>query len=198
MRLHVWRLDWCQTCAVMLNFTHILIAWLHIVPLDFTHSGNPVVIIRLALAFYLGFLGVTAAAESPRLIGSLGQQMTTNDPEAYLRYMGASLLWGLQPVLGLSLSSNGSGWVGAGTAYTYRPKETGLFLRVSSMAGLYSQGSGKDLQGPIQFRTALDLGMMQRSGMEYGIGADHRSSARIYKPNPGINTVHLFASVPLR
>lgn len=181
----------------MLNSTCRLIFGLPIVPLDFTHFGKPVVIIRLALAFCLGLLGAAASAESPRLIGSLGQQLTTNDPEAYLRYMGAPLLWGMQPVLGVSLSSNGSGWVGAGTAYTYRPKETGLFLRISSMAGLYRKGSGKDLHGPIQFRTVLDLGMMQRNGMEYGIGADHRSSARVYKPNPGLNTVYLFASVPL-
>lgn len=154
-------------------------------------------ILRLALALWLGAVGA-ATAESPLLTGSLGQQMTTNDPEAYLRYIGTPVFYGIKPVLGLSVASNGSAWVGAGAAYTYRPQAQGLFVRVSSMAGLYRRGSGKDLHGPIQFRTALDLGLAQRNGMEFGIGADHRSSARIYRPNPGINTVYLFASVPLR
>lgn len=156
------------------------------------------IILRLALALFLGFAGTAAVADSPRLIGSLAQQMTTNDPEAYLRYMGSPLLYGVQPVLGLSVAANGAGWIGAGAAYTYRPKVQGLFLRVSSMAGLYRKGAGKDLHGPLQFRTALDLGITQRNGMEYGIGVDHRSSARIYRPNPGLDTVYLFASVPLR
>jgi lipid A 3-O-deacylase len=156
------------------------------------------VILRLALALFLGLAGSVAVADSPRVIASLGQQMTTNDPEAYLRYMGAPLLYGVQPVLGLSVAANGAGWIGAGAAYTYRPEIQGLFLRVSSMAGLYRKGAGKDLHGPVQFRTALDLGITQPNGMEYGIGADHRSSARIYQPNPGLNTLYLFASVPLR
>lgn len=153
-------------------------------------------ILRFALVFFLGLVGA-AAADPPRLTGSLGQQMSTNDPEAYLRYIGTPLLYGMQPVLGVSVAANGAAWVGAGGAYTFRSSDQGLFLRVSSMAGLYSKGSGKDLHGPIQFRTALDLGITQPNGMEYGIGADHRSSARIYRPNPGLNSVYLFASVPL-
>lgn len=162
-----------------------------------SYFGKFAVILRLAIALLLCVSG-PVAAQSPLLTGSLGQQMTTNDPEAYLRYIGTPGVFGLQPVVGLSAASNGSAWVGAGAAYTYKPADQGLFVRVSSMAGLYRRGSGKDLHGPIQFRTALDLGFAQRSGTEFGIGADHRSSARIYRPNPGINTVYLFASVPLR
>ena len=154
-------------------------------------------LVRIALLALL-CLAKPALAEMPILTGSLGQQMTTKDPEASLRYIGSPYLWKLQPVFGLSLASNGSGWVGAGTGLTWRPGPMGAFVRVSSMAGLYRRGGGKDLGGPIQFRTALDLGIQRPSGLEFGLGADHRSSARIYRPNPGLNTAYLFASIPLR
>ena len=64
------------------------------------------------------------------------------------------------------------------------------------MAGLYRQGNGPDLGGALQFRTALDLGLRAGRGVEYGIGADHRSNAGIKKPNPGLNTIYVFVTVP--
>lgn len=139
-----------------------------------------------------------ALADEPRLIGSLGQQASVGSTEAYLRYVGSPVFWKLQPVLGMSLAANGSGWVGAGSAVTWRGLESGLFLRTSVMAGVYRRGAGRDLGGPVQFRSALEVGMQQRSGMEYGLGLDHRSSAGFYKPNPGLNTAYVFASYPLR
>lgn len=137
-------------------------------------------------------------AETQRLTGGLGQQLTTNDPELYLRYTGSPYFWNLQPVVGLSVASNGSAWVGAGSALTWRARDSGFFGRISSMAGLYRQGSGKDLGGVVQFRTALDVGIMQASGVELGVGLDHRSNAGLYKQNPGLNSLYLFASIPLR
>ncbi len=153
--------------------------------------------LRLAVVAFL-CLTQPAIAEQPRLIGSLGQQLSPNDAEANLRYLGSPHLWKLQPMLGVSISSNGSGYIGAGSAITWRTADQGLFVRVSSIAGIHRRGSGKNLGGPIMFRTALDLGVQHRSGKEFGIGFDHRSSARLYRPNPGLNTVYLFASVPLR
>lgn len=139
-----------------------------------------------------------ALGESARLFASLGQQLSVNSTEGQIRYIGPRTVWDLQPVLGLSHAGNGSGYIGAGAAYTLRSSESGLFARFGAMAGVHKRGSGRDLGGPIQFRTSLDIGMTARNGMEYGIGADHRSSARIYRPNPGLNTAYLFATLPLR
>lgn len=152
---------------------------------------------RIALLLLLSVAG-PVAAEEPRLTAGIGQQMITNDPEFSLRYTGSPYLWDLQPVLGLSVATNGSAWIGAGAALTWRPGHTGLFGRFSSMAGVYRQGSGKDLGGPVQFRTALDVGIGQANGLEFGVGLDHRSNAGLYKQNPGLNSVYLFASMPLR
>ncbi|MGY6703792.1 acyloxyacyl hydrolase [Roseinatronobacter sp.] len=139
-----------------------------------------------------------ALAESPRIFGSIGSQLSVSSTEGQVRYIGEPLIWGLQPVVGLSGAANSSGYVGVGAAYTLRAQQSGLFARVSGLAGVHKRGSGRDMGGPLQFRTSLDVGYMTASGMEFGIGADHRSSAGIYKPNPGLNTAYLFATFPLR
>lgn len=139
-----------------------------------------------------------ALAESPRIFASIGHQLSVNSTEGQIRYIGPRALWDLQPVLGLSHAGNGSGYIGAGAAYTLRAHDSGLFARFGAMAGIHKRGSGRNLGGPIQFRTSIEVGMTARNGTEFGIGADHRSSARIYRPNPGLNTVYLFATLPLR
>ena len=140
----------------------------------------------------------TLPAEEARIWGSLGAQQSVNATEMQARYFAEPAFFGLQPVLGVSFASNNSAWVGVGSAYTWRSAPEGVFLRLTSMAGVHSRGNGRNLGGPIQFRTALDIGMALKNGAEIGIGADHRSSAGIYKPNPGLNTAYVFASMPLR
>jgi hypothetical protein len=139
-----------------------------------------------------------AFAENMRIIGSVGYQAGPDDPEAYVRVIGEPYFWKLQPTVGLSAAKNGSAWAGIGSAVTLRFYDDSMFVRFGTMAGLYRSGSGRDLSGPIQFRSNLDIGFSQRNGFEFGIGADHRSSAGIYTPNPGLDTVYLFASFPLR
>ncbi|MCC5993465.1 MAG: acyloxyacyl hydrolase [Rhodobacteraceae bacterium] len=139
-----------------------------------------------------------AFAESPRIFTSIGQQQSVNSTEGQMRYIGPRAFWNLQPVLGVSYAGNGSAYIGAGSAYTLRSDNSGLFARLSSIAGIHKRGSGRNLGGPIQFRTSIDVGVMTSRGTEFGIGADHRSSARIYRPNPGLNTVYMFATLPLR
>ncbi|MGP9790770.1 acyloxyacyl hydrolase [Roseinatronobacter sp. NSM] len=146
----------------------------------------------------LALVASPALAESPRVFGSVGTQFSVNSAEAQLRYIGEPYFWGLQPVVGLSLARNNSGYVGIGAAYTWRAQDSGLFARFTGMAGIHKRGSGRNMGGPMQFRTALDVGVATASGMEFGIGLDHRSSAAIYKPNPGLNTAYLFTTVPLR
>ncbi|MDD7973314.1 acyloxyacyl hydrolase [Roseinatronobacter alkalisoli] len=146
----------------------------------------------------LALLVQPAVAESPRLFGSIGNQLSVGSAEGQVRYIGEPYFWGLQPVAGVSLAGNGSGYVGVGAAYTLRSQQGSLFARLTGMAGIYKRGGGRDLGGSLQFRTALDVGMTAASGMEFGIGADHRSNATIYKLNPGLNTAYLFATLPLR
>lgn len=145
------------------------------------------------------FLSITATfAEQARVWGSVGSQIDPSATEGQLRYMAEPLFWNLQPVLGVSMASNGAAWIGAGSAYTWRPNQDGPFVRFTSMIGVHKRGNGPNLGGPVQFRNALDLGIAATNGMEYGVGVDHRSNAGLYRPNPGMNTAYLFASFPLR
>ncbi|WFE74873.1 acyloxyacyl hydrolase [Roseinatronobacter sp. S2] len=154
-------------------------------------------LIRTALVA-IALLSQPAFAESPRIFGSIGSQLSVGSTEGQVRYIGDPYIWGLQPVVGLSAAANSSGYIGVGAAYTLRSQQGGLFARLTGLAGVQKRGNGRDVGGPVQFRTSLDVGYKTATGLEFGIGADHRSSAGIYKPNPGLNTAYLFTTVPLR
>lgn len=136
-----------------------------------------------------------AAAQDARVIVGLGNQMSVDSAELSARYIAADpLFWNIHPAFGLSVAANGSAWVGAGWGYTLGTKPESAFLRVTNMIGAHRRGSGRDLGGALQFRTALDVGYRWRSGVEAGIGIDHRSNAGLNNLNPGLDTAYLFAS----
>lgn len=154
---------------------------------------------RFLSAFILAVVATTgiALAQDGRVIVGLGNQMSVDSAELSARYIAAEpIFWNIRPAFGMSLAENGSGWVGVGSAFTLGEKSESAFLRVTSMIGAHRRGSGRDLGGVLQFRTALDLGYRWKSGVEAGVGIDHRSNAGIYNLNPGLNTAYLFASLP--
>lgn len=138
-----------------------------------------------------------AVADQPRVIAGLGTQMGVGSAEASLRYIAPDpMVWRVHPAFGVSVAGNGSGWAGIGAAISFG-QDDGLFLRVTSMVGAYRRGSGRNLGGTVQFRNALDIGYRLHSGIEVGLGADHRSNGGLQDPNPGLNSVYLFAAIPL-
>lgn len=150
------------------------------------------------LFVFLLSVSTTALANDARIIVGAGGQLGVGSGEASLRYIAPEpVLWDLHPAVGFSIAGNGSGWAGVGAALTLGPEAEGLFLRVTSMGGAYRQGNGRDLGGAIQFRNALDIGYRWNNGVEAGIGADHRSNAGLNTPNNGLNTLYVFASIPL-
>lgn len=138
-----------------------------------------------------------AQAERPELSFGLGA-FTQPGAEAYVRYIDRPRLGPFAPVYGASISDRGAAWAGAGLAWTWNMAQPGAYVRASTMFGLYEKGSGPDLGGPVQFRSGIELGWRLTPEFRIGIGFDHRSSAGIQKPNPGLNTVHLFFSRALR
>lgn len=155
----------------------------------------------LISVLFVSLLSVStpALADDARIIVGAGSQLGVGSGEASFRYIAPEpVVWDLHPAVGVSVAGNGSGWVGVGAALTLGPNAEGLFLRITSMAGAYRQGNGRDLGGAIQFRNALDIGYRWDNGIEAGIGADHRSNAGLNTPNNGLNTVYAFASIPLK
>ena len=103
-----------------------------------------------------------------------------------------------QLVYGASASSDGELWAGIGHAYTVPIPFENMFLQLHAMTGLYEEGEGVDLGGPIEFRSGIEIGYQNRQGLRIGIGFDHRSNAGLYSNNPGLETVHMRVSIPTK
>ena len=73
-----------------------------------------------------------------------------------------------------------------------------LFLQLNAMTGLYEEGSGVDLGGPIEFRSGLSVGYQNKAGVRMSLSIDHRSNLGIYSDNPGLETVQFRVSIPTK
>ena len=100
-----------------------------------------------------------------------------------------------QPVLGASAAESGAVWAGAG--FKWRLSRGGFFLESSFMPGLYG-GDGPDLGSPLEFRSGLAAGWTFGDGASVAVAFDHRSNGDLADLNPGLETLGLRLSVPLR
>ena len=103
-----------------------------------------------------------------------------------------------QNIWGVSASSDGELWIGAGHAWTQPYFNQRGYIQLHAMTGLYEKGSGVDLGGPIEFRSGIEIGYQARNGARFGFGFDHRSNAGIYSRNPGLETIHFRVSIPTK
>ena len=117
--------------------------------------------------------------------------------EVYARYDSSRANGPFQSIYGVSYSSLGDFWAGAGHSYTMKSEGNGFYSELHAMTGLYVQGSGPDLGGPIEFRSGVELGYEFTSGWRLAASFDHRSNAEIFPLNPGVETVQLRVSKPL-
>lgn len=63
-------------------------------------------------------------------------------------------------------------------------------------AGAYRRGSGKDLGGTLQFRSALTVAFRLNGGSRFGVQFAHISNADLHHDNPGQNDLLLSCSFP--
>ncbi|OYW60821.1 MAG: hypothetical protein B7Z31_03560 [Rhodobacterales bacterium 12-65-15] len=116
--------------------------------------------------------------------------------EVYIRRDTRRKFGPFQATYGISLTDQGAIWVGAGPSYTLPLKSDNVFVQLHAMAGLYLQGDGPDLGGPVEFRSGIEIGFIANNGLRFGLSYDHRSNGGIYEDNPGLETVQLRLSVP--
>ena len=130
---------------------------------------------------------------------SAGQTVFQEDTvgeEIYFRRDTSIANGPFQLTYGFSASSDGELWGGAGYAYTLSNRQQNLFMQLHVMTGLYEEGDGVDLGGPIEFRSGLEVGYQSKSGVRFGLSVDHRSNAGLYSNNPGLETVQFRISIP--
>ncbi|AJE45481.1 acyloxyacyl hydrolase [Celeribacter indicus] len=117
--------------------------------------------------------------------------------EVYLRY-GFDRRYGpFQPIVGLSYADTGNFWAGFGGAWNLFDLD-GFYGELSVMAGLYDNSGDADLGSALEFRSGLELGYEWDNGVRLGLSVDHRSNANTASDNPGMETVLLRVSVPVR
>ena len=66
-----------------------------------------------------------------------------------------------------------------------------IYLNLSSSAGLYNNGDGKDLGSAIQFKSEVNLLYSLSDKTRIGIGSHHISNAGLDSVNPGTNNYYL-------
>jgi hypothetical protein len=118
--------------------------------------------------------------------------------EVYLRYDLPKKYGPFQPAMGISVTDQGSIWFGAGSSWTYNFAQERAYVQLHLMPGIYGKGNGPDLGATVEFRSGIEIGYETHSGVRIGLSFDHRSNADLSKTNPGMETIQLRASFPLR
>ena len=66
-----------------------------------------------------------------------------------------------------------------------------IYLNLSSSAGIYSNGDGKDLGNDLQFKSEVNLFYRLGKSSSIGLGSHHISNAGLATVNPGTNNYYL-------
>lgn len=118
--------------------------------------------------------------------------------EVYLRYDLPKKYGPFQPAMGISVTDDGSVWYGAGSSWTYSFARNKGYFQLHLMPGIYGKGKGPDLGSVVEFRSGAEIGYETARGVRIGLSFDHRSNADTGSINPGLETIQLRASFPLR
>ena len=95
----------------------------------------------------------------------------------------------INPVVGLFVTAKSASMLYSGFETNLGGGD--IFLNLSSSAGLYSNGDGKDLGNTIQFKSEINLLYSISKTTRIGLGSHHISNAGISSVNPGVNNYYL-------
>jgi hypothetical protein len=153
----------------------------------------------LALGLGLPAAAPSRAEEPDFLAVGLGAfDVLDQDAAGELRveYRSDLRLWRFAPFIGASVTTDGSlyGFGGFGLDVFFGRR---LVLTPNAAVGLYEEGDGKDLGGPIEFRTGAELAYRFDDYSRLGVAFHHMSNAGLYDLNTGAETLLLLYSLPL-
>ena len=101
----------------------------------------------------------------------------------------------LVPMVGVAATSEDAYWGYVGLRYDWWLNEKWV-VTPSFSAGLYEKGDrGKDLGGPVEFRSAIEVARQFSPSSRVGILFYHLSNSRIYSLNPGSESLLLVWSL---
>ena len=155
--------------------------------------------VSLAMAGVLGAVAPAVAEEARSLALSAGLFNVSKSPssiEAGVEYRHPTRLWGLTAAGGLTGTEDGSVYIFAGLRRDFGLGE-GWWLTPAFGIALYEEGDGKDLGGPVEFRSAIEVSYEWPKRYRLALAFYHLSNAGIYELNPGSNSLTLALSLPL-
>ncbi len=156
----------------------------------------------LALAtLALIFPAAQQAQAADYLTGYIGWHDFIDDEdestELGIEYRFHPIDYGFRPTLGFNVTTDGSLYGYGGFNWDVPLVTNELYLIPNFMAGLYSEGDGKDLGGAIEFRSGIELAYQMPNEHRVGIAINHISNASIYDKNPGAETLLINYSIPM-
>lgn len=102
----------------------------------------------------------------------------------------------IEPAIGAMANDDGSyyGYAGFGVPWEPSPRWR---LTPYTGVGIYSAGDGKDLGGPVEFRSGLEVSYRLSDRSRLGLTFSHLSNAVIYDLNPGVESLSVVYGVRL-
>ena len=92
----------------------------------------------------------------------------------------------VSPITGMMITQDAAAYIYTGIEANY---DLGPFKFTPSFApGLYSQGDGKDLGHPLEFKSEVQLSMDLGETTNFGMSYNHVSNASLGDKNPGANS----------
>lgn len=148
----------------------------------------------------LGFAGA-ARADDPAFVALSAGYFDTIDTdhdafEGRIEYRHDKKFWIFKPFAGLMGTSDTTIHAFAGVLVDIYFGRRWV-LTPSFAPGYYYEGDGKDIGGPIEFRSQIELSYRFDDRSRLGLSFNHISNAGIYDRNPGTETVAITYAIPL-
>ena len=97
-----------------------------------------------------------------------------------------TLIGRVSPITGMMITQDSAAYIYTGIEANY---DLGPFKITPSFApGIYSQGDGKDLGHPLEFKSEVQMSMDLGETTNFGMSYNHVSNASLGDKNPGANS----------
>lgn len=168
------------------------------------YSGNTRRIGALIIPMLSMFVAINVDANedpafAPELAIGLGVGDVFDDsPDAGfgIEYRYAPIWRDLRPAVGYNTTTEDDWYVYAGFRYFFWLSDTWRFDPTIAV-GYFDPGDGIELGGSIEFRSGFEFSRRLSERTRLALGFAHLSNARLYRSNPGTETVSLSISIAL-
>ena len=123
------------------------------------------------------------------------RESNVSSAEFRLEYRHENVWRQLYPSLGLMTNTDGAIYGVFSLNYDINLTRN-IILTPFTGAGLYDRNDSKNLGGPIEFRSGLELAYQLENEERIGLNFSHMSNASIYDHNPGVESLVLNLSLP--